>query len=79
MMTLRALVAGLLALCLTAASMGAAFAVGQAPARDRIVLCTGHGLHAVYVDETGAPTNPPELCADSIGLPPQPPHEYFLG
>jgi len=52
-----------LVLMLTSQSM--AVARGASAATGQMVLCTGNGPLAVYVDVSGAPTSAPHICPDS--------------
>lgn len=52
----------LFALLITAQTM--AVARGQVMVAGQIVLCTGTGPMAVWVDENGAPMEAPHLCPD---------------
>ncbi|WP_133361326.1 DUF2946 family protein [Antarcticimicrobium luteum] len=49
-------------MALTSQSM--AVARGATDPTGQIVLCTGTGPVAVYVDEDGQPTGPPHICPD---------------
>lgn len=55
----------LLALMLALTSQSMAVARGAAAASGKIVLCTGAGPVAVYVDAQGQPTGAPHICPDS--------------
>lgn len=54
----------LLALLVAFTAQGAAVARTMPDATGQMVLCTGSGPVMVFVDETGAPTAPPQLCPD---------------
>lgn len=41
-----------------------AFARGQAPAVDQVVICSGGAVLTVAVDENGQPVGPPHICPD---------------
>ena len=45
-------------------SQSMAVARGATGVAGQIVLCTGTGPVAVYVDEDGQPTGPPHICPD---------------
>ncbi|WP_152464279.1 hypothetical protein [Sulfitobacter sp. THAF37] len=55
----------LLALMLALTSQSMAVARGSAAATGQLVLCTGTGPLAVYVDAQGNPTGAPHICPDS--------------
>ena len=55
-----------LVLTLVVSTQGAAFAAGQNPAKDQVVICTGFGTHVIFVDADGDATTPPQLCADAF-------------
>lgn len=61
----RGLSSLLLALVLALTSQSMAVARGATAASDRIVLCTGTGPMAIYVDAEGKPTHAPHICPDS--------------
>ena len=46
-------------------SQGIAVARGASAASGQMVLCTGAGPMAVYVDDQGQPTSAPLLCSDA--------------
>lgn len=54
-----------LALVLALTSQSMAVARGSAAATGQIVLCTGAGPVAIYVDAEGQPTHAPHICPDS--------------
>jgi hypothetical protein len=62
---IRPLFSLLLVLILALTSQSMAVARGANAATGQIVLCTGAGPVAVYVDATGAPTRTPRICPDS--------------
>lgn len=64
-MTLRSLSTLLLALMLALTGQGMAVARGASAATGQIVLCTGAGPVAIYVDAQGKPTTAPHICPDS--------------
>lgn len=55
----------LLALMLALTSQSMAVARGASAATGQMVLCTGTGPVAVYVDAQGQPTSAPHICPDS--------------
>ena len=55
----------LLALVLAFTSQSMAVARGAAAAAGQMVLCTGTGPIAVYVDANGKPTSAPHICPDA--------------
>ncbi|APE42411.1 hypothetical protein BOO69_02505 [Sulfitobacter alexandrii] len=61
----RTLSSLLLALLLALTSQSMAVARGSAAATGQMVLCTGTGPLAVYVDAQGQPTQAPHICPDS--------------
>lgn len=55
----------LVLICIVAfSSVQMAVARGQAAPVDSIVICTGHGLVTILVDENGEPTGAVHLCPD---------------
>ena len=54
----------LLAAVMVLTSQSMAVARGGTGPAGQIVLCTGTGPVAVYVDDDGQPTGPPHLCPD---------------
>ena len=46
------------------ANVGLGQARAMAPAEDFRVLCAGNGPVMIYVDASGRPTSPPQVCAD---------------
>jgi hypothetical protein len=54
-----------LALMLALTSQSMAVARGASAATGQMVLCTGAGPVAVYVDAQGQPTSAPHICPDS--------------
>jgi hypothetical protein len=64
-MTLRPLIAFCLCLILALTSQSMAVARGASAATGQVVLCTGSGLVAIYVDAEGAPTSAPHICPDA--------------
>jgi hypothetical protein len=55
----------LLALVLALTSQSMAVARGASAASGQIVLCTGAGPVAVYIDAEGQPTSAPHICPDA--------------
>lgn len=55
----------LLVLLLVTTSQSMAVARGSAAAVGQMVICTGSGPVAVFLDAEGRPTNAPHLCPDS--------------
>lgn len=55
----------MLALILALTSQGMAVARGASAATGQMVLCTGAGPVAIYLDADGAPTSAPHICPDS--------------
>lgn len=55
----------LLAVVLALTSQSMAVARGANAATGQMVLCTGSGPMAIYVDAQGAPTSAPHICPDS--------------
>jgi len=53
-----------LALMLALTGQSMAVARGYSGPAGQVVLCTGTGPVAVYVDENGVPTGPPAFCPD---------------
>ena len=64
-MTLRSLSALVLALMLALTGQSMAVARGASAAMGQMVLCTGAGPVAIYVDAQGKPTSAPHICPDS--------------
>ena len=64
-MTLRSLSALVLALMLALTGQSMAVARGASAATGQMVLCTGAGPVAIYVDAQGKPTSAPHICPDS--------------
>ncbi len=62
---MRALTSLMLALMLALTSQSMAVARGASAATGQVVLCTGNGTVAVYVDAEGKPTSPPHICPDA--------------
>lgn len=60
----RPLSALFLALVLALASHSMAAARGLSGPATEIILCTGTGPVAIWVDDTGAPTGAPHICPD---------------
>ena len=46
------------------ANVGLGQARAMAPAEDFRILCAGNSLVTIYVDASGRPTSPPQVCAD---------------
>jgi hypothetical protein len=63
---MRAFALTILAALTLVTSLAAGIARGHADPSSRVVLCTGQGPVMVYVDASGQPTAPPELCPDGI-------------
>ena len=63
--TRRTIISYLLALMLALTSQSMAVARGSAAAADQVVLCTGNGPVAIYIDAEGNPTTAPHICPDS--------------
>jgi len=61
---LRTYLAISLALMLALTGQSMAVARGSTGPAGQMMLCTGTGPVAVYVDETGAPVGPPAFCPD---------------
>ncbi|WP_299164643.1 hypothetical protein [uncultured Tateyamaria sp.] len=61
---MRACLSILLSLMLLVTSHSMAVARGADRAVDRIVICTGTTVSAIYVDADGQPTQAPHLCPD---------------
>lgn len=61
----RRLFSFLMVLVLALTSQSMAVARGANAATGQMVLCTGTGPMAVYVDASGAPTSAPHICPDS--------------
>ncbi len=61
----RSLIAVVLALVLTLTSQSMAVARGASAATGQMVLCTGTGPVAVYLDAKGQPTSAPHICPDA--------------
>jgi hypothetical protein len=61
----RSFIAVLLALVLGLTSQSMAVARGASAATGQMVLCTGAGPVAVYLDAKGQPTSAPHICPDS--------------
>lgn len=55
----------MLALMLALTSQSMAVARGASAATGQMVLCTGTGPIAVYIDAEGQPTSAPHICPDS--------------
>lgn len=55
----------MLALMLALTSQSMAVARGASAATGQMVLCTGTGPVAVYMDADGQPTSAPHICPDS--------------
>ncbi|NNE50983.1 MAG: hypothetical protein HKN30_01095 [Sulfitobacter sp.] len=64
-MTLRPLLSLLIALTLALTSQSMAVARGASAAAGQMVICTGTGPQAVYVDAEGQPTSAPHICPDA--------------
>lgn len=62
----RSLILGLMVLCLAATAQTMAAARGQAMVEGQMVLCTGTGPQAVWVDAEGQPVDVPHLCPDCV-------------
>lgn len=62
---LRSLICLMLTLMLALTSQSMAVARGASAATDQMVLCTGTGPVAVYMDADGQPTSAPHICPDS--------------
>lgn len=62
----RFLILGLMVLCLVATAQTMATARGQAMVEGQIVLCTGIGPQAVWVDAEGQPVDVLHLCPDCV-------------
>lgn len=62
---IRMLHSVLLALVLALTSQSMAVARGASAATGQMVLCTGSGPVAVYLDASGQPTSAPHICPDS--------------
>lgn len=62
---IRTLTFLLLALILAVTSQSMAVARGASAATGQMVLCTGAGPVAVYVDAQGQPTDTPQMCPDA--------------
>ena len=62
---MRILSSLLLALVLALTSQSMAVARGAAPAAGKVVLCSGGGFVAVYLDAEGEPTSAPHICPDA--------------
>ncbi len=61
----RSIIAVLLALVLGLTSQSMAVARGASAATGQMVLCTGTGPVAVYLDAEGQPTAAPHICPDA--------------
>jgi len=61
---LRTYLAISLALMLALTGQSMAVARGSSDPSGQMVLCTGTGPVAIYVDESGTPTGPPVFCPD---------------
>jgi len=61
----RHLLSFMMVLVLALTSQSMAVARGANAATGQMVLCTGNGPLAVYVDASGAPTSAPHICPDS--------------
>jgi hypothetical protein len=61
----RSIIAVLLALVLGLTSQSMAVARGASAATGQMVLCTGTGPVAVYLDAEGQPTSAPHICPDA--------------
>ena len=61
----RSLIAVVLACVLALTSQSMAVARGASAATGQMVLCTGTGPVAVYLDAKGRPTSAPHICPDS--------------
>lgn len=64
-MTRRTYIALLLSLMLALTGQSMAVARGAAAATGQMVLCTGAGVMAVYIDAEGNPTSAPHICPDA--------------
>ncbi len=64
-MTRRSLIAVLLSLMLSLTGQSMAVARGASAATGQMILCTGAGPLAIYVDATGKPTSAPHICPDA--------------
>ena len=53
-----------LVLCLAVSSVGMAAARGMATPAGTMILCTGHGIVTVWVDDAGQPVETVHLCPD---------------
>lgn len=62
--SLRSYLAVLLVAVMALTSQSMAVARGATGPAGQMVLCTGTGPVAVYVDEDGQPTDPPHICPD---------------
>lgn len=61
----RPFIAALLALILALTSQSMAVARGASAATGQMVLCTGAGPVAIYLDADGNQTSAPHICPDS--------------
>ena len=61
----RSLIAVVLACVLALTSQSMAVARGASAATGQMMLCTGTGPVAVYLDAKGRPTSAPHICPDS--------------
>jgi len=61
----RSFTSVLLALVLALTSQSMAVARGASAATGHMVLCTGSGVVAIYLDANGTPTSAPHICPDS--------------
>jgi len=64
-MILRSFISVLLALVLALTSQSMAVARGASAATGQMVLCTGSGPVAIYLDADGNPTSAPHICPDA--------------
>ena len=61
---LRILSTLVMVLTIAFANVGLGQARAMAPAEDFRILCAGNGPVMIYVDASGRPTSPPQVCAD---------------
>lgn len=66
MHTLRIFFGLILALTVALTAHSAAARQGERDAAGRIVICTGTGPVAIYVDSEGQPVTPPHSCPDCM-------------
>ena len=55
-----------MALTIAVANVGLGQERAMAPAEDLRILCAGNSLVTIYVDASGRPTSPPQVCADRV-------------